>query len=482
MFVAVHRQLLTFVSLTMVFLTAFCGSGPAQVVPSSFPAGEVIPKVVCRADSKQSYALYLPSGFSAARRWPILYAFDPGARGEVAVEAVRTAAEKFGYIVVASNNSRNGPMADSVAAANAVWHDTQERFPVEERRRYLAGMSGGARLVTAIALSCDGCIAGVIANAAGFPIGKAPQRGLKFAYFGAVGDADFNYGEFVELRKQLDAAGAQYRIRTFEGGHGWAPPEVWLEALNWMDIRAMAAGSLPRDPVRIQHTADEELAQARASQLRNNLLAAVRQYQSLVRDFKALTDVSSAEHSLAELSKDKAVRAEEKQEASALEQQARISDPLSAQMQAIEGGGDNLDVTAIRYGFADLKKRVADSRSNGLKALVARRALGGLVIEAYESGQHSMEEKNYRAALAYFDLAAAGSANPSWAHYQRARAYAMLSDKKGMLAELRLALAGGFHDTSALSAGEFQSFQGLAEFQALAAEWKAAGEKEGSRP
>ena len=478
MFVAVHRQFLTGVFLTMVFLALFCGSGLAQVVPSSFPAGEVIPKVVCRADSKQSYALYLPSGFSAARKWPILYAFDPGARGEVAVEAVRAAAEKFGYIVVASNNSRNGPMADSIAAANAVWHDTQERFPVEEQRRYLAGMSGGARLATAIALSCNGCIAGVIANAAGFPIGKAPQLGVKFAYFGAVGDADFNYGEFVELRKQLDAAGAQYRIRTFEGGHGWAPLEVWLEALNWMDIRAMAAGILPRDPARIQQTADEELAKARALQARNNLLAAVRQYQSLVRDFKGLTDVSSAEHSLAELGKDKAVRGEEKQEASALEQQARISDPLSAQMQAIGlGERDNVDLNALKHDLADLKKRVDDSRSHDLKALVARRALGGLVIEAYESGQHSMEEKNYRAALIYFDLAAAGSANPSWAHYQRARAYAMLSDKKGMLAELRLALDGGFHDASALSAGEFQFFQGLAEFQALATEWKAAGEK-----
>ena len=147
------------------------------------------------------------------------------------MEAARAAAEKFGYIVVASNNSRNGPMADSTAAANAVWRDTQERFAVEEQRRYLAGMSGGARLVTAIALSCDGCAAGVIANAAGFPIDKPPQRNMKFAYFGAVGNADFNYGEFVDLRKNMADDGAQYRIRHVdapavgapagERAHGW---------------------------------------------------------------------------------------------------------------------------------------------------------------------------------------------------------------------------------------------------------------------
>ena len=482
-FVGVPRQL-----LAMVLLAWFCGSLAAQVAPSPFSTGKVIPKVVCSADSKQSYALYLPSAFSATRRWPIIYLFDPLARGEVAVEAARAAAEKFGYLVVASNNSRNGPMADSTAAANAVWHDTQERFPVEEQRRYLAGMSGGARLVTAIALSCDGCAAGVIANAAGFPIDKPPQRNMKFAYFGAVGNADFNYGEFVDLRKKLEDVGAQYRIRIFDGQHGWAPPEVWLEALNWMDIRAMAAGSLPRDPARIQQTADEELARARDLQAKNNLLAAARQYQSLVRDFKGISDVTAAESSLAELAKNKMLKAEEKQEASALEQQARISEPFAEQMQAIASGdSDNVDLNVLKHDFADLKKRADSapnnmSKSDDLKALVVRRALGGLVIAAYESGQHSMEAKDYRAALAYFDLAAAGSANPAFAHYQRARAYAMLSNRKGTLAELRLALAGGFHDASALSAGEFQSLQGLAEFQTLAAEWKAAGEKERVNP
>ena len=81
---------------------------------------------------------------------------------------------------MASNNSRNSPMADSTAAANAVWHDTQERFPVEEQRRYLAGMPADAP-GDGYGASCDGCAAGVIASAAGFPIDKPPQRNMKFA-------------------------------------------------------------------------------------------------------------------------------------------------------------------------------------------------------------------------------------------------------------------------------------------------------------
>ena len=479
-----HRTL-TIVGVALLFrLTS------AQVAP--LPVGTIVPSVVCSADSKQSYALYLPSSFSSTRPWPIIYVFDPAARGQVAVETIKPAAEKFGYIVAASNNSRNGPMGGSSQAMNAMWQDTQQRFPIAEQRRYVAGMSGGARVATSIALSCQGCVSGVIANAAGFPFGAEPSRNMKFAYYAAVGNADFNYGEFVDLRRKLDAAGTRYRIRIFDGQHGWAPPEVWIEALNWMDMQAMSAGTLPRDTSRIQQTVASALATAREFQSQNNPLAALREYQSLARDFHGLADVSdlsSVETSLAELTKSKAVKAAEKEEASALDQQTQLTAGLSAQMQTI-GGGDrdpvdvaHVDVMDLKGSIADLKKRADDSRnSEDLKALVVRRALGQLVVEAYESGQRSLEEKNYRAAVAYFDLAAAGSANPAWAHYQRARAYAMLADRKKMLAELKLSLAGGFHDASALEGAEFQSFQGQAAFQALAAEWKEAAEKEKAKP
>jgi hypothetical protein len=470
--------------LTVVLSILSSLPAAAENALPSLPVGTIIPRVVCSADSKQSYALYLPSNFSTARRWPILYVFDPLARGQVAIEVIHAAAEQFGYIVAASNNSRNGPMGDSAAAANAMWQDTQERLPIAETRRYLAGMSGGARVATRIALSCNDCIAGVIANAAGFPVGAEPTREMKFAYYAAVGNADFNYGEFVDLRRKLDAAGARYRIRVFDGQHGWAPAEVWTEALDWMDIQAMSGGTLPRDPARIQRAFDSALARAREFQTRNDSLSALREYQSLGRDFHGLHDVSAAEASLAALEKNKAVKAAEKEEASALIQQAQITAGLSAQLQAIaDGNPDTFGMADLRGNIAGLRKQVADSRNpNALKTLVARRALSGLMIDAFESGQRSLDEKNYRIALIYFDLVAAGSANPAWAHYQRARAYAMLNDSKKMLAELKVSLAGGFHESSALETTEFQPFQAQPEFQVLSADWKSAAENDKTKP
>lgn len=112
-----------------------------------FPTGQIVEHVRCRADGSQSYALYLPSDYSPQRRWPILYGLDAGARGYLPVQRFRSAAEKYGYIVAGSNNSRNGPMTIVNAAIQAMFEDTRARFSIDDRRVYVSGFSGGARAV-----------------------------------------------------------------------------------------------------------------------------------------------------------------------------------------------------------------------------------------------------------------------------------------------------------------------------------------------
>jgi hypothetical protein len=74
----------------------------AEPVPGTLAAE------VPSATAGQSYALYLPSTYQPGRRWPVLFVFDPGARGANGVQHFQAAAEQFGYIVACSNNSRNG--------------------------------------------------------------------------------------------------------------------------------------------------------------------------------------------------------------------------------------------------------------------------------------------------------------------------------------------------------------------------------------
>ena len=99
---------------------------------------------------------------------------------------VQQAFEAFGQVASAtiikdklSGESRGFAFVEmpvEAEAAIAVWGDTQQRFSIDSRRRYMAGLSGGARVASSIALSCGDCVAGVIANAAGFPPGTAAGR------------------------------------------------------------------------------------------------------------------------------------------------------------------------------------------------------------------------------------------------------------------------------------------------------------------
>ena len=152
-------------------------SAPAQVLER----GTIIDRVQCAEDPEQSYSLYLPSTYSTGRPWSLVLAFHPAARGRLMVEKFRAGAEQYGYIVAASNNSRNGPLAISHAAARAMSTDVSRRFPIDPQRVYLAGMSGGARVATGIALGKNN-IAGVIASSAGYPDSQ-PRASVPFAIF-----------------------------------------------------------------------------------------------------------------------------------------------------------------------------------------------------------------------------------------------------------------------------------------------------------
>jgi poly(3-hydroxybutyrate) depolymerase len=156
----------------------------------SLPLGQIIDEVQCAADASQRYSLYLPSNFTPLRRWPVILAYDAGGRGRRAVERYKEAAEKYGYIVAGSNNSRNGPWEISLTAAKAMTGDVDKRFPIDPKRVYTAGMSGGARVAMKLALDSD-LIAGVFASSAAFP--DEPRESVRFPIFGSAGTNDFNH-------------------------------------------------------------------------------------------------------------------------------------------------------------------------------------------------------------------------------------------------------------------------------------------------
>ena len=332
--------------LLFLLLLALCTRG--TVSAQDLPRGQIIDEVRCSDDSAQHYSLYLPSRFTPDRKWAVILAFDAGGRGRRAVERYQAGAERYGYIVAGSNNSRNGPWTRSLDAARAMTADVTGRFPVDLERIYTAGMSGGARVAMMVALHPEMIagrvrpqIAGVFASSAGFPPGEF-RESVGFPIFGTAGTDDFNHREMSHLDRALRSP---HRVVVFEGGHTWLPVELATEAVEWMELQGMTSGIRPLDQTLIDDTFARRMA--RAEGLKSSL-ARMRELQSIAEDFQRFKNVTGLQQRAAVLKTQPELKAALDAERT---DEAR-EDEMTADLVAL------LEEVDISSGFAKLKERV----------------------------------------------------------------------------------------------------------------------------
>jgi hypothetical protein len=208
--------------------------------------GKVIPDISCLKDPSKRYSLYLPSNYSAEKKHPLILAFDPQGNGNLPVEKYHELAEKYGYILMGSNNSKNGqPIDETQAIISSMFEEITTRYSVDTSRIYLMGFSGGARVASLIALYAGG-IRGVIGCGAGFPGGNQPGR-FRFDYIGMAGNADFNMNELVNLDEQLEQQGFRNALIIFDGKHEWPAKEIMQNAFIWTEFCAMKDNLTPKN-------------------------------------------------------------------------------------------------------------------------------------------------------------------------------------------------------------------------------------------
>lgn len=350
--------------------------------------GEIIDHVQCSRDASQSYALYLPSNYTAKRTWPVILAFDPRARGRTPVERYQPTAETHGYIVAGSNNSQNGSWAVSMAAAQAMAADVDERFAVDVKRIYTAGMSGGARVAMGIALGSN-LIAGVIASSAGYPDSK-PRKTVPFVVFGTAGTEDFNYLEMRVLDRTLTSP---HRLAIFEGGHVWLSSDLAAEAVEWLEIQAMKSGRKPRDEAQLERILAKRIAAPHSSD-KDTFLA----LENIVADFTGLKDVSALAAKAAELGRDKRVRdALKKDRAEESQEQRQLDDVLSLENQLASPDQRQSALAQLRDRWKKLNA-ASKASNDSPDRRIARR-----ILRALSSGQR-VQDPEYRKIVEEYRL------------------------------------------------------------------------------
>lgn len=262
-----HSIILT--ALVLLFSAAF---GFAQSTPLNQPVAEgMVTAITCELsqaprlseipgckttqEAEQTkgtyhYKLWVPSGYAAERqkRWPCMFIMSPG--GNAGMGKMQDYLQSHGFVVVMLVEAKNGDLKPIVGNFLAAHDDVTKRLRIQEGKKYATGLSGGGRGSSLFVQIRPG-FCGLIMQGAGTDYdektGEYRTAGIKrnpSVYVAmTMGKTDSNKVEIERMKKLLPA----YRFASFEfdGGHEWAPSEVFQNAMNWIKTNVEKPGAAP---------------------------------------------------------------------------------------------------------------------------------------------------------------------------------------------------------------------------------------------
>jgi dienelactone hydrolase len=413
--------------------------------------GRFVEKVACESDPTQTYTLYLPSAYSPKRQSPLLFVFDPRGRGMMAASIFKDAAERFGWIIASSDNTRSdGPWEPNRRAIVAMWPDVLGRVSVDPRRIYAAGFSGGAGVAIALAAT-SGHVAGIVA--AGAPDSDAVEKVPAVAWFGSAGRFDFNYLDAKSTDERMRRARNARRLEFFDGPHQWLPPDMAMRAAGWLEALAMKDGRRTSDAQLAAQLRDADLAAAGALEQAGRLTEARSLYGSVVSTFHGLVDITEAQAKEKALARDARVAAARREEERADREERGRANQLWPALSALRGDDlPMLPVVLSRLQVESLKRHAA---TQGVKAESAQRALELIFVQtAFYVWREFEEKKDYGRAALCLEIAATIHPDRPRVWYDLAGARAALRDHRAALTAFERAVQEGFKDRQQLEADE----------------------------
>ncbi len=441
------------IALALLLALPAHGEGPTPTDLARGTPGHLVDKIACAGHPGETYALYLPKSYTPERAWPILYILDPRARGARAAELFRPGAEAFGYVLASSNSSASdGPMEPNLKAMQAMWADTHARFKIDDRRVYGAGFSGTVRSQVTLARAAPGTLAGILGAGAGWPFDTPPRSEDHFVFYGTVGDKDFNYYEMMDLEPKLDAGGIIHRLEIFDGVHQWPPAAIATRALAWLDLQAMKAGTIPKDPARIDAGWTETTGRAKAFDGAGDLVQAWRTWSGAAADFTGLRDVTEAKKRADELAANPALQHELKERAERLKLDKEFLASAPGILAAVNPSGEPKTVAQVvgLLRIPELRKK-AESAPTADERLSAQRILNTLGVQTgYYMPRTFAERKQYDREVFILSIAVEIDPKDPTVFYNRAAAYAKKGDAKRALADLHQAVVNGWKDAAVI--------------------------------
>lgn len=464
-----HRKLVVSISaISLLFIT--------KLTAQELPAGQIIDTVQCLQEKGQSYALYLPSNYNASQQWPAVFIFEPAARGSLPLNNFKKAADKYGYIVACSNNSRNGPWDKILAAADAMLADVQDRFSVNKARIYTSGFSGGSRAAMSVAVITNE-VAGVVGCGGGMPNVDGYKVNAKsdFDYIGVVGDKDMNNLEHRKLQTEMMKMGVKNHLIIFDGIHQWPPEEAITEAFMWLQVMGMERDIIALDEAEREVIFQHFVSKAETLVKDEKMVDAFNLYEEIEYQFVGNENVAVVTDARLELEKskeyqsqlkdrNKVVKKEEKWQALLLEgfsemHLTRLEPRINEEEEVKDLAWWRKQLGFITKGQKNKdgeEKLMYDRLHNFVWANMAERSF------SYES------RKDYEMTLKLVEIWLYAQPDQVWPNWYAAKIHALKGNRKEALDFLEKAYSFGMKNPKSLEGqAAFNILEGEQRYQAI---------------
>ena len=402
--------------------------------------GAVTDTVTCASDNSQSYAVYLPSYYKADKQYPCIFFYDSHARGSLPVRTYKGVAEKYGFVLVGSNVSKNGMAWETTdGIVKVLQKDVNARISLDPKRIYASGFSGGARVASLIAMT-NGGIAGVIGCSAGFPqVRQAVEH--KFDFVGIVGNYDFNLTEMGQLDEHLQRNGYSHLMLTFDGIHKWPAPGEFETALLWMQVNAIKENVQPANDTLVHSLKTDLDKRIVAAKTAGDVLTEQRLLDCAIKILDGITDVSAYQQQLATLLNGAAYKQAVALQAQLLQQEVTMRQELAGQFATQDVPWWIAKIAALNKNIQTQPLQVSQMN---------QRVLAYLGYMSYVYTNHSLSSGDIAGAENYIKVfKTANPQNPDHA-YLRAICCMKKGDQAGAVTALTEAASLGYNEVAQL--------------------------------
>lgn len=419
----------------LVILLFFTLNGFSQEI--KFEKGKILDLLPVK-NSSETYAIYLPTNFESKKLSSIVFVFDPSGNAKSGISVFVEAAEKYNYILVCSNSTRNGrPYEANFKTANSLFETIFSTFSIDEKQIYAAGFSGGSRLASSIAALTNKFQA-VIACGAGLKVNEAfkPKDNM-FSFIGLVGDRDMNYQEMLNTKQSLDKVNVTNELLTYEDTHRWPPKEQILRAFEWLELQAYRKKIRKFNRENI-HTYYQKQYRIADSLKKSKLyIRALSEFKHLQNSFRYFLNTDSIQKIIKRLETSQDFKKQYDHHLSFLSLENKLFEKFSnTYKKEILAGGSSDNFVWWKKELKVLNQLISRSKTEGERRAYERLKFS-LQAGMYESSVSYIISKDFKRALYCDRLSVLLRPNNGYFQYRLAISYARNNNFSKMIARLK---------------------------------------------